>query len=77
MNNTACVNYEKSFNEAIDNYNKLSNFAKIRAWADKCISLHTAYGLDAISAGAYMDKVIEMYQTDKKNLDEWAVKFGM
>jgi len=71
------INYEAKFNNAINQYKDLVNFKYIRAFADKCVSLHTMYGLDAISAQVYMDKVIELNETNRRELDMWASQYNI
>lgn len=59
-NNAAQYYYEKKFAEKIETLSNLPNYSDIERFAQKCIDLHCGYGLDAISAQVYMDKINEM-----------------
>ena len=52
--------YEKRFNEKIDYFKNHSKYATLRKSADEALKYHTGYGLDAIHAQDFMDRIIKM-----------------
>lgn len=52
--------YEKVFNYKIDHFKGHPKYDKLRSSADEAIRYHTGYGLDAIHAGDFMDRIVKM-----------------
>lgn len=69
--------YEKRFNEKIDHFRDHPNYVKLRKSADEALRYHTGYGLDAIHAQDFMDRIVMMpldyihAWMDGKNQLEW------
>lgn len=72
--------YEKRFNEKIDCFKNHPKYAQLRKSADEAIRWHTCFGLDAIHAQDFMDRIIKMplaYIEDwlnNKNALDWIDK---
>lgn len=77
MNRTHKENYEKSFNEKIDYFKEHPKYDWLRKYADEALSWHTGFGLLAIKAIDFMDRIIakplDYIQDwlDGKNKLEW------
>lgn len=52
--------YEKVFNAKIDHFAEHPLYSKLRHSADEALRYHTGYGLDAIHAGDFMDRMVKM-----------------
>lgn len=52
--------YEKRFNEKIDHFKDHPKYSTLRESANGAIKCHTGYGLDAIHAQDFMDRIVKM-----------------
>lgn len=52
--------YESVFNRKIDHFSNHPMYAKLRHSADEALKYHTGFGLDAIHAGDFMDRIVKM-----------------
>ncbi len=77
MNNSHQNNYEKSFNEKIDNFRNHPKYAWLRQYANEALSWHTCFGYFAIKAIDFIDRInakpLDYIQDwlDGKNKLEW------
>ncbi|GHV14323.1 hypothetical protein FACS1894219_10270 [Clostridia bacterium] len=58
VDNSAQPAYEGAFNAKIDAFADHTEYPKFRAGADSALNLHTGFGLDAITANDYMNRII-------------------
>ena len=63
--------YEKRFNEKVDSFKDHPEYATLRKSADEALKYHTGYGLDAIHAQDFMDRIIKM---PLNYIREWMAK---
>lgn len=52
--------YESVFNRKIDHFKFHPKYEVLRKSADNALRYHTGYGLDAIHAGDFMDRIVKM-----------------
>lgn len=52
--------YEKRFNDKINHFKNHPHYGILRKSADEAIRYHTGYGLDAIHAQDFMNRIIKM-----------------
>lgn len=52
--------YESVFNRKIDYFHLHPKYQSLRKSADDALRYHTGYGLDAIRAADFMDRIIKM-----------------
>lgn len=52
--------YEAVFNAKINFFAEHPLYKKLRHRADEALNFHTGYGLDAILAGDFMDRIVKM-----------------
>lgn len=52
--------YEAVFNAKINHFAEHPKFEQLRHSADEALRYHTGYGLDAIHAGDFMDRIVKM-----------------
>lgn len=52
--------YEQIFNAKIDHFAGHPLYSKLRKSADNALRYHTGYGLDAIHAADFMDRIVKM-----------------
>ena len=52
--------YEAVFNEKVNHFAGHPLFEKFRHSADEALKYHTGYGIDAIHAGDFMDRIVKM-----------------
>lgn len=52
--------YERRFNEKIDSFKGHPKYETLRKSADSALSYHRGYGLDAIHAQDFMDRIVKM-----------------
>lgn len=52
--------YESVFNRKIDHFSRHPKYEKLRKSADDALRYHTGYGLDAIHAADFMDRIVKM-----------------
>ena len=50
--------YEKVFNEKINHFSEHKLYPKLRESADQALRYHTGFGVDAIHAGDFMDRIV-------------------
>lgn len=70
-NTSACERYESNFKNIINRYSNHKNYPFLMKFAEKCLSFHTGFGLDAITAQVYMDEIIDLGTNNISELDEW------
>ena len=72
--------YEEVFDRKIEHFKAHKNYAKLRKSADGALIEHTGFGLDAIHAQDFMDRIVKMPLPyiqdwmDGKNGLEWIDK---
>ena len=72
--------YEEVFDRKIEHFKGHKNYPKLRESADGALINHTGYGLDAIRAQDFMDRIVKMPLSyiqdwmDGKNGLEWIDK---
>ncbi len=77
INRTAQINYESTFNEKIDYFKNHEKYDWLREYADSALRFHTGFGLLAIKAIDFMDRINKMPLDyiqdwlDGKNQLEW------
>lgn len=52
--------YETIFNKKVDSFCKHPKYEMLRHSADEALRYHTGYGLDAIHAADFMDRIVTM-----------------
>lgn len=52
--------YESVFNRKIDHFSQHPKYETLRKSADDALRYHTGYGIDAIHAGDFMDRIVKM-----------------
>ena len=52
--------YEKRFNDKVDHFKEHPKYADLRKSADEALKYHTGYGLEAIRAQDFMDRIVKM-----------------
>ena len=52
--------YEAVFNAKVDHFSGHPLYEKLRHSADEALRYHTGYGLDAIHAGDFMNRIVKM-----------------
>lgn len=70
--NHAQVEYEQAFANKFKLVEHLPNYPTLEAFAQKCVNYHIGDFLNGITARVYMDKIIEMPNTE---FLAWAEKF--
>ena len=78
LNNDACIEYERKFNEKIDSFKNRSEYDEwLRRYADDALRFHTSFGYLAIKAKDFINRIISKPESyiedwlDGKNQLEW------